>query len=127
MLWTAPPPAREVHSRLIGRGEKLSFAQIRATQYVIAALVGDYPENLAKDSPRNWRGPAGCRYRPPAFGAGLPIDRLRRRPDIQEAERQLASATALIGVATLSAKNVAFLPRSRPNCCGGKPERGQWN
>jgi outer membrane protein TolC len=30
----------------------------------------------------------------------LPIDLLRRRPDIVEAERQLASATAQIGVAT---------------------------
>jgi outer membrane protein TolC len=30
----------------------------------------------------------------------LPIDLLRRRPDIVEAERQLAVATALIGVAT---------------------------
>jgi outer membrane protein TolC len=37
---------------------------------------------------------------PGRIRSGMPIDLLRRRPDIQEVERQLASATALIGVAT---------------------------
>jgi NodT family efflux transporter outer membrane factor (OMF) lipoprotein len=72
------------------------IAQIEATQYVIAALVGDYPEHLAKELARPGHFPLlPARIRP-----GLPIDLLRRRPDIREAERQLASATALIGVAT---------------------------
>ena len=37
---------------------------------------------------------------PPEAHVGMPIDLLRRRPDIRSAERQLAAATAQVGAAT---------------------------
>ena len=72
------------------------MAQIDAARYVIAVLIGEFPENLRWELAKPGMLPA----LPAHIGAGLPIDLLRRRPDIVEAERQLASANALVGVAT---------------------------
>ena len=71
-------------------------ARIDAARYVIAVLIGEFPENLGNELKR----PGILPVLPVRIRAGLPIDLLRRRPDIVEAERQLASATAQIGVAT---------------------------
>jgi len=70
-------------------------AQIRASQYVIATLLGKFPEDMANELDQAGMVPS----LPDHIEAGLPIDLLRRRPDIQEAEREAASATAQIGVA----------------------------
>ena len=68
-------------------------ARINAARYAIAVLIGEFPERLAKELARPGALPAlPARIRP-----GLPIDLLRRRPDIVEAERELASATAPSG------------------------------
>ena len=71
-------------------------AQIDAARYVVAILIGEFPENLGSELKK----PGMLPVLPNRVRAGLPIDLLRRRPDIVEAERQLASATAQIGVAT---------------------------
>ena len=71
-------------------------ARIDAARYVIAVLIGESPENLGNELKR----PGVLPVLPVRIRAGLPIDLLRRRPDIVEVERQLASATAQIGVAT---------------------------
>lgn len=64
---------------------------------VAAAGDGRTPTN--GDAPREWNP------KPPEIPAGLPAELLERRPDVAEAERQLASANARIGVA-----KAAFFP-----------------
>jgi outer membrane protein, multidrug efflux system len=62
----------------------------------LAVLVGDAPANLL-DELRPVRSiPAA----PPTVPIGLPSNLLRRRPDVRRVERELAAATAQIGVAT---------------------------
>jgi NodT family efflux transporter outer membrane factor (OMF) lipoprotein len=71
-------------------------AQISAAQDTIAVLLGRYPEDLKMEL----AAARGLPSIPPPVHAGLPLELLKRRPDIREAERQLAGATARIGVAT---------------------------
>jgi NodT family efflux transporter outer membrane factor (OMF) lipoprotein len=71
-------------------------AQVNAAQYTIAVLLGQYPEALVSEL----ESPRVIPPIPPQVQAGLPLDLLRRRSDIREEERQLAAATARIGVAT---------------------------
>ncbi len=71
-------------------------AQVSAAQFTIAVLLGRYPQDIVAELAK----PAMVPQLPAAIAPGLPLDLLRRRPDVREAERQLASATARIGVAT---------------------------
>ena len=71
-------------------------SDVHAAQYDIAVLLGQYPEDLAEELSR----PGTLPNLPATFEPGLPLDLLQRRPDVREAERQLAAATARIGVAT---------------------------
>ena len=71
-------------------------AQIAAARNTIAILVGEMPQSLDGEL----SAAAAIPSLPVKIAPGLPLDLLRRRPDIREAERRLAGATARIGVAT---------------------------
>ena len=64
----------------------------------LGTLVGEAPGALRADMQAEQPIPRG----PAAIAAGIPADTLRRRPDVRSAERQLAAATARIGVAQAS-------------------------
>ena len=70
--------------------------ELGTIQYNLAVLIGRYPEDLAAEV----AAPSDLPGVPEQVAAGLPVDLLRRRPDVNEAERRLAAATARIGVAT---------------------------
>ncbi|HWE46711.1 MAG TPA: efflux transporter outer membrane subunit [Caulobacteraceae bacterium] len=71
-------------------------ANARAEIHALGVLTGQSPEALADELTPTRATPTV----PPQVPVGLPSDLLRRRPDVRQAERQLASATANIGVAT---------------------------
>lgn len=70
-------------------------AQARTMIHALAALVGETPETLMPELELARPLPLV----PPEMPPGLPVDLIRRRPDVRAAERRLAAATATIGVA----------------------------
>lgn len=66
--------------------------QRKQVEDAIAVLLG-------KPAPDFHLAPKELTAEPPALDAGLPSDLLERRPDIAEAERQMAVANAQIGIA----------------------------
>jgi NodT family efflux transporter outer membrane factor (OMF) lipoprotein len=62
----------------------------------LAVLLGQSPEALHKELENHGTIPQSA----PTLTLSAPVDLLRRRPDIREAERQLAAENARIGIAT---------------------------
>ena len=90
-------------------------AQISSAQYAIAVLLGKYPEEMSTELAK----PELIPQVPEQIDGGLPLDLIRRRPDLIEAERLLAGATARIGVATAN-----LLPRLALTAGAGTQAQG---
>jgi outer membrane protein TolC len=69
---------------------------ISAAESRLTVLLGTYAADIAGAI----RGPARLPALPEHLHPGVPVELLRRRPDIRAVERELAAATARIGVAT---------------------------
>jgi NodT family efflux transporter outer membrane factor (OMF) lipoprotein len=90
-------------------------AQLMMTKRNLAVLLGQPPDALLKELDAEAPLP-----RPPAeIDVGLPVDLLRRRPDVRQAEAQLIAANARLDVAT------TFLyPRIYLTAAGGFESQG---
>jgi multidrug efflux system outer membrane protein len=71
-------------------------AQVHQSIHALSILLGENPDALMEELESSAPLPPV----PPEVPIGLPSDLLRRRPDIRRAERQLAAASARVGVAT---------------------------
>lgn len=69
---------------------------LKQAVHALGVLLGQPPGALTQELSSTTPIPLS----PPVVPVGLPSDLLRRRPDVREAERQLAAATANIGVQT---------------------------
>lgn len=70
-------------------------ASIQTSINALALLVGEYPDSIAPMLERD----RAIRESHTAFETGVPLDLLRRRPDVVQAELQMARYAALTGVA----------------------------
>lgn len=73
-------------------------AQIENSRHALAVLLGQFPETMKKELARSGAMPS----LPARIPVGVPLDLLRRRPDIAEAEHRLMAANARVGSAIAS-------------------------
>ncbi|HXJ33977.1 MAG TPA: efflux transporter outer membrane subunit [Candidatus Eisenbacteria bacterium] len=88
----------QAEAQLETTASNIPTLEISAAQAVhrLGVLLGESPGTLADELSESRPIPAAPSELPP----GLPSDLLRQRPDVRRSERQLAAATANIGVAT---------------------------
>lgn len=70
-------------------------AQAQAAEYLLAVLLGRFPEDLAGELSK----PGLVPFLPEEIDSGIPLDLLRTRPDVRQSEREAAAAVARIGAA----------------------------
>jgi multidrug efflux system outer membrane protein len=92
--------------------------QIEQTENAISVLLGANPEPVARGRP------LGDQLALPPLPSGAPSDLLERRPDVRQAEQELAAATARIGVAKADFFPRVFLFGSAG--AGGVTVNGSW-
>lgn len=71
-------------------------AAVHESIHRISVLLGEHPGALLEELMSSRPIPSA----PPEVPVGMPAELLRRRPDLRRAERQLAAATARVGIAT---------------------------
>lgn len=97
------------------QAEAASLSKRRAElENALGILVGENPSSFQLLPALRAEGAPAWNPAPPVIPAGLPSGLLERRPDVAEAERQLAAANARIGVA-----KAAFFPSVRLTGSGG--------
>jgi multidrug efflux system outer membrane protein len=91
----------------------------------LAILTGNHPSQfvISADPTKS----TAWTPEPPAIPAGLPSDLLERRPDVAEAERQIAAANARIGIARAAAFPVVRLTGSGGYVSGDFQDLFQWD
>lgn len=98
---------------------KAGLAPLSADQYAgcarIATLLGSYSGGICQELAASRTIPST----PDRLRTGLPVDIIRRRPDVRAAERQLAVETARIGVAVAD-----LFPRVAITAGGGLQGQG---
>jgi multidrug efflux system outer membrane protein len=92
--------------------------RIEQAENAISILLGVNPGPIARGRP------LGSQLAIPALPAGMPSDLLERRPDVRQAEQELAAATARIGVAKSNFFPRLFLFGSAG--AGGISVNGSW-
>ena len=106
------------------QADAAQLAQRRAIlENAIAVLAGSNPSSFKMPAltETNWNPPT------PEIPAGLPSDLLERRPDVAQAERQLASANAKIGVAKAAFFPVLTLTGSGGYLSGSVDDLFKWD
>jgi NodT family efflux transporter outer membrane factor (OMF) lipoprotein len=88
----------QARSNLANTEAEIPLLRIGMVQAInrIGILLGEYPAALHDELME----PGAIPVAPPEVATGMPVDIIRRRPDIRAAERTLAAFNARIGVAT---------------------------